>query len=283
MKKFLSLFICFLLVFSLTACGDKTDTEVNDDSVQSDLQEKENQEIFDEQETTENTSFTPNTVMDLFDGERRIWYYIDSEAAEDGLAYDNRIQSIFVTENNTVVEFYYSLGNYLVGGNGFAVVPADCPCFSEYFILSDFEGKSNDEIIDMVSSRYANASQTYEFVVNSDYDFLEVKGSPFIANELPYEIKYKGELDASGNDLESECIKFMDKQYILHIIDSKTHHGTNNIEDHTDFKAIIKPTIIKDKEYVGFKGTKDCMMITENTYASFDKIVYDSPDGASEW
>lgn len=273
-----------MLVFSLTACGDKTDTEVNNDSVQSDLQEKENQEIFDEQKTTENTSFTPYTVMDLFDGERRIWYYIESK---DELSYDNNVKFVFVTENKKVVDFYYSLGTfpkYEAYPDWIKITPANTPVFSDYFVLSDFAEKNDDEILEMVRSRYADASQTYDFSLEYKYAQMEVTGSPFVASDLPYEIKYKGELDASGNNLDNEKVNFLDKNYGLQIVNTQYNKYEYKVVTHDAyFQEIVRPTIIKDKEYVGFKGSSIAWWITENTYASFDRIVYDSPDGASEW
>lgn len=284
MKKFLSLFISFLFLFSLTACGDKTDVEVEKDSNTLNSQSGENQGFFDKQEIAESTSFTPHTVMDLFDGERRVWYFIDSE---DGIAYDKNVKFIFVTENKKVTEFYYNMGGF-AEYEGYPdpvkVIPERNPLFSDYFILSDFAEKNDDEILEMVRSRYADASQTYDFSLEYKYAQVEATGSPFIASELPYEIKYKGKFDASGNNLEYECVKFIDKPYQLVLTNTQFNfREIRTIENETYFQRMIKPTIIKDKEYVGFDGSMNTWWITENTYASLDKIVYDSPDGASEW
>lgn len=284
-QKTMLLLLAICLLANLTACNGKTndayettgnsvtENNITDDSV-TDNSATGNL-------TSENfiTDVTPTVLTDLFSGERRIWFYI----ADDELAYDNDVKAVFITENNTVTALYYNLiGNMNGIGNSanmVGVIDLDEPNpFScERLLLSDFSGLSDDEIIEKVSNFYADASLEYTFNYGSK-EYVYKKCS------FPYEILYDGDLDSSGNNLENEILKLFEHAYSIEFTFNRSG-AYEMLRDEFYFDSLIKPTVIKDKEYVGIKGVKGSggSIITINTYTAFDRINYDSPDGITKW
>lgn len=217
---------------------------------------------------------SPATITDLFDGEKRVWFFIDHRDSFDGLAYDNDVKGVLITEDKQVKGYYYNL----VGSLNHSLSEEDCiinsnstnPCANNRYVLSDFEGLNNEEIINKVSASYGDASVDYDFEYEGEEYYFE-------KCDFPYEITYEGDLDASGNNFESEELCIFNNPYNIHF----TFNGSfasEYISSSFKFSSIIKPSIIKDKEYVGIKDRKGNMLITENTYLSFENIGFDSPN-----
>ena len=225
----------------------------------------------------------PSVLTDLFDGDKKVWFYID----DDSLTYDSDILAVLVTENKRVTNFYYILSanpafKYQFLGN------TPNPFSSEPFTLSDFEGLSDDEIINKVSNAYGDASKDYSLT----YAYVDVvmPGKTYTLDDyknredvllskytLPYTIKYKGDLDSSGNGLQTETLSFLND-----VIKFKSGKGnaTYNAKmincKYFTVSSIIKPTEIKDKSYIGIANNSLGTMIISS-------IQNDDPTGISEW
>ena len=278
MKRINILILVFIIIFIFTSCGTEKTIQSNDDT-SNDV--NINNDVIVQ---NDNIQSSPETVMDLFDGERRIWYFIDRNDAEDGLTYDNEIQTIFVTENKKVVEAYYNLNGIYTGNLALHIDIGDPnPLSNSRLKLEDLVGLSDDEIICMVQEKYADVTTTYDFDFNFDEGVnTEVTGSPFVKQDLPFKIIYDGELDSSGNNLENEKIKFLDKQYVISYRNTDFNaRAQENMENVMYFDKFIKPTVIKDKEYVGIEGYH--MLITLNNYDSVGLIKLDDPSGITDF
>jgi len=224
---------------------------------------------------------SPETVIDIFDGERRVWYIIDS----DDLRYDSKVEAIFITENKKVIEGYY-------------YIPYDDPeyfnaqikfwtnenssqdfCYTK-FTLEDFDLLNDDEIVSKVRNNYADISKTYTltpFIPDSGQIFSQ----KFKANNLPLNITYSGNRDNSGNVLVTETITLFEHDNLY------THYGYF-LNSKYNYNKTISSTTIKSKNYVGISCTIDneygpCpkKIITLNTFDNFKELKLDSPDGAT--
>lgn len=230
-------------------------------------------------------AITPTTITDLFDGEERVWFYIDGHYSDE-LSYDDEVDMVFVTKNKKVTQIYYNLV-----GSGIHPKEIVCddeinPFTCERFILGDFTGLSNAEIIEKVKAAYADASLTY----NCTRNYGSYSNSFSIKQiELPYTIKYNGDLDNSGNNLQNETISFADHDLSVNAKIAIGLQVSPFFEaiycGNFDVGSIIGPTEIKDKVYVGLKDDRNerNKIITVNNYANFESIGYDNPQGISEW
>ncbi|MBQ4160218.1 MAG: hypothetical protein IJD83_04740, partial [Clostridia bacterium] len=124
---------------------------------------------------------------------------------------------------------------------------------------------------------YANASLEYKYIWKTAY------GGPkemILKNcAFPFEIKYRGELDASGNSLSTEELKFFQHSYNLPM-------SSGHVYSEYKYSSLLKPTIIKDKEYIGFEslaGLKCNFIVTVNNFQDFDALSFDAAEGVSDW
>lgn len=278
-KKILYLVSSFFLVsFFLFGCSQRQNNAVEKEMSNSvfveAVEEVEKEDVIQNNETQKDT---PSTITDLFSGEPRIWYYISST---DELAYDGEIKAIFVSENKTITEIYYNLRSYKcsLSETDFAETPNP---FAERFELQDFDGLSYEQILEKVRRAYASADCTYDLNINGVYaqygalSFDYNKYSSFDAIKLPFEITYDGELDSTGNEYEEETIYlFDDASIVAYFYFNQSAEGESLKKEFT-ISDIIEPTLIKNKEYVGIIDRSGNMLITENTYASFEDIGYD--------
>jgi len=215
-------------------------------------------------------SKAPETVMDVFDGDRRLWFVLES-----GLSYDADVEVMFISENKKILKMYYNLigneGSKKWAEENVVIDTFPNPYSRERFVLSDFDGKTDDEIIDLISSNYADASVQYDLVCSNSYRSnisMTHHGCSY-----PFEIQYCGHLDQSGNYLSSEKIR------ISHCkkIDNNT---MQSIKADFTYMGIYEPTTIKNKQYVGFKYSN---IVTENTFADWGELTLDDPSGVCEW
>ncbi|MBQ8228803.1 MAG: hypothetical protein IJZ88_07305 [Clostridia bacterium] len=279
MKRIVSLFCAFAMLLCLASCT-KTENVPAEKQEESDVVNNEVAE-----DITQTTLVAPKTVMDLFDGERRLWFYIDSEDADDGLRYDCPVQQVFVIENKKVIGMYYSFAPSLFSA-GKNAIPN--PISGEKFVLSDFEGMSDDEIINALKAVYANANTTYNLDFSHTYDEKGVvvgSDNVFSAAPLPFNIQYKGYLDDSGNKLENEEIKIFGLEYKIDVHPGDPYYqvNINRTAAEIDFHSLIRPTKIKDKEYLGIESGLGNMLITINNYPYFNSLEFDDPSGATDW
>lgn len=195
-----------------------------------------------------NVNKKPEVLSDLFDGKQRVWFYLDRSDLYDGLAYDTDVKAVIITENKQVTGYYYNLiGIY----NKDMISGEEGPFANSRFLLSDFSGLTDSEIIEKVSETYADGSVTYPIEIQTS-----IKKYTYEGEELPYTIEYDGELDSSGNGLENETLYRSFK-----------------------FDSLVEPTVIKEKEYIGIQDTSGNMLITLNNYAEFENIMLDKPEG----
>lgn len=246
MKKILSLFIVVILVLSLTACGG------------------ENKKVE-----------SPKTIMDLFDGKEKLWYYIDYRDSFDGLSYDSDVKAIFTTENKTVTSMYYNLiGSHNNSSLEFSDLfeEKSNPFSCERFLLSDFKGLSDKDVIEKVSDVYGDASISYKIPFYKTYDECI----------FPSNILYNGYLDNSGNMLEDENLRLFDCNYYIEF----SFNGSGDEErlrGEFYYDSTITPIEILDKQFVGIKDGWGNMIITENIYDSFSNLTFDDPSGITGW
>lgn len=303
MKKFFALILFIVLVISLTACTNKsiTSNTANSEHTSSTAQTNEtttsntansehtsitaNSDIFyttveDNDNFVENK--TPESITDLFDGEKKVWFYIDHRDSYDGLAYDSDVKAVFTTENKTVTSMYYnligisnnslSLRSNMVGATS---LENPNPFTCERLQIKDFKSLSDDDIIEKVSSVYADASKNYSFkYYTGDYNYEKC--------EFPCTILYYGFLDNSGNKLESESIRLFDRNYFVNFPFNDTVEQ-ERLRGEFPYEAFIRPIEILDKSYIGIKDGQGNMIITENIYGSINSIGFDDPNGITEW
>lgn len=187
MKKIFTLFLSVLMVFTMAGCGSNdipttggkgttTTPKFPSDMNQSAITDPTTQ-TPDDDTSAPNVSDTPQTVMDLFKGERKLWYVISGDMPR----HDSNIQAVIVTEDSKTVDFYY-------------YDATNC------LKMSDLNEKNDDEILNQVQQRYYSGINGFQFNDST----LKVK--------LPQEITYEGRLDATGNQLEDEFIIFFDPE-----------------------------------------------------------------------
>lgn len=261
----IKLFVTLLFIIScFIGCG--TDTNNSEESVQSENSVNQNDGKDDEIQEE------PKVLMDLFSGERRIWFYINGDRYDTDLTYDDRVAAVFVVENREVTHVYYSMVEHSAMLN-YMDSPEINPCSTERYALADFDGMSDDEIISKISSTYADASIGYTFPIGE---------AMLDKSDFPYKIQYKGDLDSSGNKLKYECLKFFDVYY-LRIDETSTVLGSR-ISSRIQYDEMIEPTVIKNKEYIGiFDDSQNVMLITLNNYPEFDNLELDDPNGMSDF
>lgn len=231
--------------------------------------------------TDDTTEATPIYFMDLFDGDRKIWFHIISHKSNSELRYDSIVYTVYITENKKVTEMYYTFGPSY--GNLCDTSPN--PFSHSRLTLADFANLSDDEIIEKLEATYAKASQSYQMDFSRvTIDITPVSDNVFQPAVLPYEINYRGRLDASGNEYEEESITMMETIYHFNFQNNFFKQPVfYNTEYSFSASGTIKPTVILDKEYVGIKsGMKDAL-ITENRYAVFEWLKLDSPSGGEVW
>ncbi len=251
-KRFLSLVVAVVLVVSLAACGGGSKKVAN-----------------------------PKTIMDLFDGKEKLWYYIDYRDSFDGLAYDCDVKAVFTTENKAVTSMYYNLigicNNSLTWNSsmvGKTTLEDPNPFTCDRLLLSDFKGLSNKDVINKVSEVYANASNSYEFQYMGNRLYEKC--------DFPSDILYYGFLDNSGNILEDENIRLFDCNYCIEF----SFNGSmeeERLRGEFYYDSTITPVEILDKQYIGIKDGRGNMIITENIYESFGNLAFDDPAGITEW
>lgn len=279
MKQIIALILALFLIFAFTACNNSNENSHSNGITTNKYIDTSTEVITDNVDDTKKSD-TPMTLMDLFDGEKRVWYLLQDE---NGLAYNSSILAVVITENKKVVEAYYTVNS----GGWESIVEATLPHpFAPFLNLADFEGLTDIQILNMVKENYADISKTYD---NCKFNFAEgvsteFYGYPFKKMSLPFNIIYNGKLDASGNKLEYEKFKLFENSFCFQWRTSSGLGGVNNsIDNEFYYKNTIMPTIIKDKEYVGIKCNMNYMLITINDYESFSHIKFDSPAGATEW
>lgn len=286
--------IVFSILLSIMAllggCGKEesiTNNNNNSESLADDASENEANQVSSnvndgKQVPEEILEDSPITITDLFDGDTRIWYYIQAGDARDGLAYDNKVKAILVSENKEITSIYYNLKNVkcFLTENDFEEKPNP---FRERFLLEEFDSMSDEEIIDAVKKTYVDASQTYNFDINSVYEeygnvaFDYNAYSSFEAVTFPYSISYEGELDSTGNVYNNETIYLFDNAKIIAYFYFNQSADGENLSSSFHVSRIITPSVIKNKEYVGIEDENGNMLITENTYTTFNDIELDTP------
>lgn len=217
------------------------------------------------------------TITDLFDGERKIWFGVHGMGKSE-LAFHQKISVVLVTENKTVTDMYYTLN----ADDGYtmptSLTPLDDfnPFTAKCYTLADMSGLSDDEILNLISSNYADGKVEYHYMQTDIATSQTItRTSPKVI--LPWEIKYGGKLDNSGNRLESE--------YLL-LFDFETNNGyTTQFPNEFDFDEFISPTQIKDDEYIGIYGYNSGprLLATRNTYNEIQSPDFDSADGVYEY
>lgn len=193
--------------------------------------------------------------------------------------------TILVSEDRKMIAAYYNLkGNTcLLVEDNFEEKPNP---FSERFTLEDFDGLTDDEILDMVKEKYVDAGQYYEFDMNSAHDNNMWVGtsimdyneySKFGAIRFPSEISYDGELDATGNKYEDETLYLYEGGGIKAYFYFNSSAESESLSNEFQIDGIIEPSVIKSKEYVGLESKHDQFLVTENTYTSFGDVELDNP------
>lgn len=281
--------VLFSIMILLCGCGkeesiisDNINSEKTDNVMSENDANQVNANESDNIPTSEIVESSPSTITDLFDGNPRIWFYIHNKDARDGLAYDNKVKAILVSENKEITSIYYNLKNVAcsLAEEDFEETPNP---FRERFLLEEFDSMSDDEIIDMVKKAYVDASQTYNFDINSVYKKYGNTGfdynahSSFEAVNLPYTISCEGELDSTGNKYSKETIYLFDNANIIAYYYFNQSAEGEYLKGYFDVGRIITPSVIKNKEYVGIEDENGNMLITENTYTTFDNIELDKP------
>lgn len=288
MKKILSLILVF--IFTLNICGcNQTTTETETTNIDSETKEVKN--IADE--TTVPEENTPETVMDMFDGERKVWFIVGKglpgTTKNFELSYDNIVEAIFVTENQKIIEGYYFILpespyiNSLVDGENLKFKEENSEFkICKQYILSDFDNLSDEEILLKVSQNYADISKTY-FLTPPKNSYTDLENIKFSANILPLKIKYSGDLDSSRNNFITETLSIFDENYYY------VFEDISFLSSQYKYIDTILPTDIKNNEYVGITTACDCngynyhrKIITKNTYTNFGKLKLDSPEGATK-
>lgn len=282
MKQKIFLGILFLTIVLLGGCEKEKSTANNNNENKDDINQiniAENNEIPLSEVVSE---ISPTTVMDLFDGHSRIWYYIPAEEAKKGLAYDNRVKAVLVSENGQIISIYYNLKSIkcTLDEDDFEVLPNP---FRDRFLLEEFDNMSDDEIINMAKESYANASQSYNLDINGvyskygyvKYDYNAI--SSFHAIDFPYTITYDGELDSTGNKYINETIYLFDDNKLITYFQFNGGADGEYLSKSFPIAGIIGPSVIKNKEYVGIEDEYGNILITENTYEIFDNIELDMP------
>ncbi|MDD6483826.1 MAG: hypothetical protein PUF72_04520 [Clostridiales bacterium] len=280
MKKILIGFMSLLLAVGTLGCSMASKSAENikkTDTNASSMSKSDNKK-----------SNSPNTIMDLFDGKQRVWFYI----YDDELTYESKVLGMFITNNKNVTEFYYNVIPDVVAEAKIAE-NVNIPSSGKTYSLNDFVGLSDSEIIDMVSASYGDASKAYQFSTEKrNYEptglYTTAKNYSYESSYFPFAIQYNGSLDSSGNNLTDENLKIFSSNdytfsYPMDTQKSDIISVTSELKD----CSIIKPIEIKDKEYVGIKENRNSynnsMIITQNNYKSFGDIKYDSPDNATKW
>jgi lipoprotein len=217
-----------------------------------------------------NVNKKPEVLSDLFDGKQRVWFYLDRSDLYDGLAYDTDVKAVIITENKQVIGYYYNLiGIY----NKDMISGEEGPFANSRFLLSDFSGLTDSEIIEKVSETYADGSVTYPIEIQTS-----IKKYTYEGEELPYTIEYDGELDSSGNGLENETLYFFDTIRDVMFPFNQSYQN-ETLYRSFKFDSLVEPTVIKEKEYIGIQDTSGNMLITLNNYAEFENIMLDKPEG----
>lgn len=267
MKKTI-LTILLIIVLSIgTACTKKETAKYKESTNNNILYETEDANESDE------TKELQKTIMDLFEGKKRIWFMLGTNI--DGISYDSDVNAVIVTENKKVISVYYNMvGNinksYIK--NVVKINQHPNPFSHDYFVMSDFANLNDEQIIDMVSESYANASITYSFQ-------LDNKNYTFEGNLFPYDVKYNGILDNSGNFLKSETLKFFKHSYYVpggYLI---------SLDSTFPYKEFISPIIIKDKEYVGILCYSNgySSLITVNNFEHIEEPIFDNIEGITSF
>ena len=275
-KKILSFILAVIVVLSFGACGNKPEFEsvIRDDGSDNDNGGKVIETIVPN---------TPETVMDMFDGERKVWFYLCpfQEASPVKIAYNTPIQAVFVTENCKVTNAW----SFPTSAKGFSDWPTDYKVFDtsgtqltipKVYTFTDFQGMSDEEIIAKTINSYFDISSTNHTSEFSSFGWT----AKFHTTKLPFNIIYSGELDSSGNKLNNQKIKILNKSCYF----KDTYDGTIGgylIEANLEYLETIMPVTIKDKEYVGMRFEGGIYLLTQNTFKNFKELELDSPDGAT--
>lgn len=274
MKKIYIFLLLSLLLIITTSC-DKNET-TNRDNITN------NGEISFNNQTKK---IKPKVLTDLFDGEERIWFYCDSYSSS--INYDTKINAVFITKNKEIIAGYYNLyfpgaekevadGTYKIEENG-----KPNP-FNKPFVLADFEGMNNTEILNKIKSTYIDASKNYTYYYNYSIGTKDRMQTHTVnAYKFPYKIKYSGSLNSNGNNLKKETIILPNIYKSVTGDDISDYNDTIYDNILRDSKS-LKPLTIRDKEYVGISSNSSTL-ITENTFEPFDKIELDGIDGMSEY
>ena len=222
----------------------------------------------DQNESPDNLESDTNsqkTVMDLFKGEQRLWYAVDADTINPP-AHNTKINMVLVTENSKTIGCYYYVANI-----------GETP-----LVLADLDGLSDAQILELALKHYHDGRQKYVCT-----DLYVEPILLYNAISLPYEINYSGTLDKTGNQLRDEDVKFYDAGFGYSIPGSEDE-PTVKARDTYSFigysyssnfplTAINKTTVVKNKEYLTFTN-----LITLNNDPSFESVVLDSPEGATE-
>ncbi len=217
------------------------------------------------QDNPQSDTTSPKNVMDLFKGERRLWYAVDADTINSP-AHNTTINMVLVTENSKTIGCYYYVANI-----------GESP-----LVLADLDGLSDDQILELVVKHYHDGRQKYVCT-----DFYVEPTLLYNAISLPYEINYSGILDKTGNQLMFEYVKFYDAGLGYSIPGSEdaptvkardTYSFTGySYSSKSSLTAINETTVVKNKEYLTFTN-----LITLNNYPSFESVMLDSPEGATE-
>lgn len=267
MRKLLSLLLILLLVITMASCSEeisyKRDND-SDDGKYSKSGYSDGDEVSDINEHGDGgkapdikyTASTPKTIMDAFDGERRLWYRLKGDDYNNyNVRYDSDIIAVYVTENKKVTEVYYR--NW--GSNEFN------PAYGRTYIqLGELDGLTDDEILEMFREEYADGTKEYT-IEDEGYTHTTEKVS------LPRKIKYNGQTDNSGNKLIYEEIILLREEL--------GNYDGYELAKYRCFKY-LSPKTVKSMEFVGF-GEENIpnFLITMNTFDSFEP-EFDDPDGA---
>ncbi len=262
MKKiFFTMAVLFVVI--LSACTNNsniTDGMTTDEYIHNDTKK-----------TTNPMVESPKVISDFFAGNNKIWFYLD----EGELSYNSEIKAVFITNDKVITDLYYNLIDSGYGGSPIHFNGQEPnPCSVERFVLSDFEGLSDEEVVKKIADSYGNIKKEYTLTYNNR-SFSQQFTLP--SQSFPYKIQYNGELDPTGNKLKSETLSFSEKMLRIDV-------GTGSVKYYPSIKtnsfnidSIIKATTIKDKEYVGFKDDDENMIVTVNKYSELNDIDFDMP------
>lgn len=240
MKKILSVLLATMLLGCTTGCNNVDPYEIiqNYSVTENDFSNDNTNNSSNET----NYPLQPQTYMDLFKGERKVWIYTN------GLKHNSEVKCVFVIEKSKLIEAYH-IGQSYTEESG----------YSEYneVILSDFDAMTDEEILSFARANGQNFATGFATTP---------------PQQLPREITYSGELDSSGNALVREFINFMHS-------DTSSYNVFARIAN-VDF--LQPTTIKNREYVGIQGTISNTCLVTRNTFGDITNLKLDPADGAVE-